>query len=57
MNIKERYYSSDVLGELFFEHHRITEHEKDYCNNGIGRKINQVQSVTVYFGSFETLQY
>jgi len=56
LNITECYYSGDVLGELFFEHHRITEHEKVYCNNGIGRKINQVQSVTIYLGSCGTLQ-
>lgn len=46
------YYSSDVLGELFFEHHRITEHEKDYCNSGI-RTENK--SSTVRYGLFWVL--
>jgi hypothetical protein len=46
------YYSSDVLGELFFEHHRITEHEKDYCNSGI-RTENK--SNTVRYGLFWVL--
>jgi hypothetical protein len=35
LNIMAGYYSSDILGELFFERHRITEHENDDCNSGI----------------------
>jgi len=40
LNIKAGYYSSDILGELFFEHHRITDHERDYCNSGIRTENN-----------------
>jgi hypothetical protein len=47
LNIQAGYYFSDRLVELFINYHRITEHEKDYCNSGI-RTENK--SSTVRYG-------
>ena len=47
LHIKAGYCSNELSGELFFEHHRITEHEKDDCNSGIR---TESKSNTIRYG-------